>query len=113
MSVVEQNINLIAELCKLHKVDRLFIFGSILTEKFHEESDIDFLVKLGNIDLYYYFDNFIEFKESLEKLLQRPIDLVEEQTIKNLILKKSIDRNKKLIYGRTDRKVAALHKSCY
>ena len=107
MNVVEQNINAISELCQLHKVDRLFVFGSILSDKFHAESDIDFLVKFEDIALYYYFDNYMEFKESLEKLLQRHVDLIEEQTIKNPILKKSIDRNKKLIYGREDRKVAA------
>jgi len=107
MNVVEQNINSISALCQIHKVDRLFVFGSILSDKFHAESDIDFLVKFGDIALYCYFDNYMEFKESLEKLLQRPVDLVEEQTIKNPILKKSIDRNKKLIYGREDRKVAA------
>ncbi|PSR52305.1 nucleotidyltransferase [Adhaeribacter arboris] len=107
MNVVEQNINSILELCQLHKVDRLSVFGSILSDKFHAESDIDFLVKFGNVALYSYFDNYMEFKESLENLLQRSVDLVEEQTIKNPILKKSIDRNKKLIYGREDRKVAA------
>lgn len=107
MNVVEQNTNSISELCQLHKVDRLFVFGSILSDKFHVDSDIDFLVKFKDIALYYYFDNYMEFKESLEKLLQRPVDLVEEQSIKNPILKKSIDRNKKLIYGREDKKVAA------
>lgn len=107
MNVVEQNIKSILRLCQLHKVDRLCVFGSILSDKFHAESDIDFLVKFEDIDLYYYFDNFMEFKESLENLLQRPVDLVEEQTIKNPILKKSIDRNKKLIYGREVKKVAA------
>ncbi len=49
------------------------------------------------------------FKEALEKLLQRPVDLVEEQTIKNPILKQSIDKSKKLIYGRADSKVAAFY----
>jgi len=107
MNVVEQNINSISELCQLYKVDRLFVFGSILSDKFHAESDIDFLVKFGDIALYYYFDNYMEFKESLEKLLGRPVDLVEEQTIKNPILKESIDKNKKLIYGRENRKVVA------
>ncbi|MBF9253550.1 nucleotidyltransferase domain-containing protein [Pontibacter sp. 172403-2] len=100
MNVVEQNITSITELCQLHKVDRLFVFGSVLTDEFHEESDIDFLVKFGSkISLYHHFDNYMEFKESLEKLLQRPIDLVEEQTVKNPILKRSIDKNKKLLYG--------------
>ena len=107
MNVVEQNINAISELCKLHKVDRLFVFGSILSDEFQDKSDLDFLVKFGDIAFYYYFDNYMEFKESLEKQLQRSVDLVEEQTIKNFILKKSIDRSKKLIYGREDSKVAA------
>lgn len=107
MNIVEQNIKTISELCQLHKVDHLYIFGSILSDKFHAGSDIDLLVKFGDVPLYYYFDNYSDFKESLEKLLGRPVDLVEEQTVKNPILRKSIDRNKKLIYGRTDRKVAA------
>jgi uncharacterized protein len=107
MNIVEQHINSISELCQLHKVERLYVFGSVLTDKFNEKSDVDFLVKFGDVNLYYYFDNYIDFKESLEKLLQRPVDLVEEQTVKNPILRKSIDNNKKLIYGRPDRKVAA------
>jgi uncharacterized protein len=107
MNVVEQNIKSITELCQLYKVDRLFVFGSILTEKFGTESDIDFVVKFGSIPLYNYFDNYLGLKESLEKLLSKPVDLLEEQTIKNPVLKESIDRTKILIYGREDKKVAA------
>lgn len=42
---------------------------------------LDLLIKFGDIDLYYYFDNNMEFKEPLEKLLQRPVDLVEDLKI--------------------------------
>lgn len=107
MNIVEQNKNAIADLCRQHKVDYLFVFGSVLTEKFHKDSDVDFLVKFGTVNPYHYFDNYIDFKESLEKVLRRSVDLVEEQTIKNPILRKSIDKHKKLIYGRADTKVAA------
>ncbi|AKQ46895.1 nucleotidyltransferase [Rufibacter radiotolerans] len=107
MNAVEQNIKSIEALCQLHKVDRLFVFGSILTDKFGAESDIDFVVKFGPVPPYNYFENYLGFKESLENLLCRPVDLLEEQTIKNPVLKKSIDRTKKLIYGREDKKVAA------
>ncbi len=107
MNIVEQNITSISELCQRHKVDRLFVFGSVLSESFQAESDIDFLVKFGAIDPYFYFDNYMDFKESLENLLQRSVDVLEEQTLKNPVLKRSIDRNKKIIYGREDRKVAA------
>ena len=46
-----------------------------------------------------YFDNYFDFKYSLEELLGREIDLLEEQTIKNPYLKKNVDATKTLIYG--------------
>jgi len=107
MNLIEQNITDITELCASHKVVRLFVFGSVLTDRFHEKSDIDFLVKFGDVDPYLYYENYTELKDALEKLLHRQIDLLEEQAIRNPVLKRSIDRTKKLIYGRTDRKVAA------
>ncbi|HEY4651601.1 MAG TPA: nucleotidyltransferase domain-containing protein [Pontibacter sp.] len=107
MNLIEQNTVAISKLCAAHKVERLFVFGSVLTDKFHEKSDVDFVVKFGEVDPYVYFDNYMELKEGLENLLHRQVDLLEEQTIKNPVLKRAIDRTKKLIYGRADRKVAA------
>jgi predicted nucleotidyltransferase len=46
-----------------------------------------------------YFDNYFDFKYSLQDLLGREIDLLEEQTIKNPYLKKNVDSTKMLIYG--------------
>lgn len=106
MNIVEQNIDSIIQLCQKHRVDNLFLFGSILTDKFNPDSDVDFLVVFEEVDLYDYFDNYMNLKESLEQLLQRPVDLVEEKTIKNPFLRKSIDKNKKLIYGRANGKMA-------
>jgi predicted nucleotidyltransferase len=106
MNLIDQNIYSIIQLCEKHSVDNLFLFGSILTDKFSPESDIDFLVNFEEVDLYQYFDNYMNFKESLEQLLHRPVDLLEEKTIKNSFLRKSIDRNKKQIYGRANSKMA-------
>ena len=99
MNIVEQNISSVSELCKLHNVKNLYLFGSILSENFSPDSDIDFLVNFKNIDLFQYFDNYMELKEKLEKLLNRQIDLLEEQTVRNPVLRRSIDRSKKLVYG--------------
>jgi predicted nucleotidyltransferase len=38
-------------------------------------------------------------KEELEKLFNCQVDLVEEKTVKNPVLWRSIERNRKLIYG--------------
>ena len=106
MNLVEQNINSIIQLCQKHRVDSLFLFGSILTDKFRSTSDVDFLVNFEEVDLYHYFENYMNLKESLEQLLNRPVDLVEEKTISNPFLRKSIDRNKRQIYGRANSKMA-------
>ena len=99
MNLVEQNKTTIDNLCKNHGVEKLYLFGSAASGNLKSASDIDLLVRFGNVDLYNYFDNYLDFKTEMEKLLNRTVDLVEEQTIKNPVLKLSIDRNKKLIYG--------------
>ena len=100
MNFLERHINDIIKLCKNHKVGELYIFGSILTEKFSDNSDIDFLVQFEKIDILEYFDNYMDFKEKLEMLLGRPIDLLENQAIHNPIFRKVVDRDKKLVYER-------------
>jgi uncharacterized protein len=100
MNIIEKNIDQLIELCKNHKVGELYIFGSILTDKFSDKSDIDFLVQFEKIDILEYFDNYMDFKENLEKLLGRPVDLLENQAIRNPVFRKVIDRDKKLVYDR-------------
>jgi len=99
MRVIDQNIQNLQKLCNQHHVDTMYLFGSAVKDALGAESDIDFLVKFKPIDLVGYFDNYINFKQSLKKLLGREIDLVEEQTLKNPILINSINKNKELIYG--------------
>ena len=98
MNRIEKHIAAIIALCKQYKVKKLFVFGSILTNRFNEKSDIDFLVDFNKQEIEDYFDNFFDFKYALEKLLDRDIDLVEEQTIRNPYLRKNIDNTKALIY---------------
>ena len=105
MRLIGEHQNEIIALCDKHNVNELYVFGSVLTDTFTRDSDIDLLVKFGDVDLFEYFDNYMDFKESLENLLDRTIDLVEMQTLKNPILKRSINKNKTKIYGRADSKV--------
>jgi predicted nucleotidyltransferase len=99
MNAVEQNISLIQYLCENHGVDKLYLFGSILGSSFNDKSDIDFLVRFKNIDLLKYADNYFDLKFSLENLLNRHVDLLEEQSLKNPFFLDAINESKKLIYG--------------
>ncbi len=99
MKLIENNIQKIVALCKKYKVKRLFVFGSILTDRFNDDSDVDLVVSFNKAEVSDYFDNYFDFKYSLEELLGRDVDLLEEQTIKNPYLKRNVDATKALIYG--------------
>ena len=99
MDVIERNIDQIKTLCNQHKVARLFVFGSVLTDSFGKSSDIDLLVDFSGVDLYDYADNYFDLKESLENLLDHPVDLLEDKAINNPYLRQSIDSSKRMIYG--------------
>ena len=106
MEVIDQHIDELKKLCQRCYVAELYVFGSVAKENFDDNSDIDFLVLFSGVNPLDYFDNYLDFKANLEILFDRNIDLLEKQAIKNPILKKSIDRNKILLYGRENTKVA-------
>ena len=62
-----KNINYNAEnlnkLCINYNVEKMYLFGSVLSSRFNENSDVDLLVKFKKIELAEYFDNYINFKE--------------------------------------------------
>lgn len=99
MKIIEKNKEMIFALCQTHKVKHLFAFGSILTNRFTKNSDIDLLVDFKDIDLYNYADNYFNLKASLENLFNREVDLLEDNAIKNPFFRKSIDSSKIIIYG--------------
>ena len=99
MNLIENHNKDIQNLCKAHKVKSLYAFGSILTDEFNSESDVDFIVDFQKLDVLDYGDNYYNLKFALENILKRSIDLLEEKAIKNPYFRKSVNQNKKLIYG--------------
>lgn len=99
MNTVDQHIKEIITLCQTYKVAKLFAFGSVLTDRFNEQSDIDLVVDFNKSQIKDYFDNYFDFKYALESVFGRKVDLVEEQAIRNPYFKKTVDATKTLIYG--------------
>ena len=89
----------IAKLCKAHKVKSLYAFGSVLSDNFNAESDIDLIVDFASMDVEDYADNYFDFKFSLQELFKRPIDLLEEKAIKNPYFRESVNQKRQLVYG--------------
>jgi len=97
----------VTPLCESHHVAQLYAIGSVLTDRFRDESDVDLLVTFGKIDLLQYADNYFDLQEKLESLFGRRVDLVIEKDLKNEALLKEINRTKLKIYERPRSEVAA------
>jgi predicted nucleotidyltransferase len=90
--------NEINALCANHNVKSLYAFGSVLTPNFNTNSDIDLIVDFKEIDVKDYADNYFDFKFSLQDILNRPVDLLEEQAIKNPYFKEELNKKKVIVY---------------
>ena len=86
------------------KVSRLSVFGSHLTDRFNEDSDVDMVVDFNKVTLEDYADNYFDLKFSLEDILDRKVDLLEDKAIRNPVLRRNIDNSKVLIYEVANRK---------
>ena len=87
----------IADACRSYGVRRLELFGSAVRDPEHA-NDFDFLVDLEETEPGVYAKTIFGLYDALLKIAGRPIDLVTERSIRNPYFRKSIDRNKRLIY---------------
>lgn len=101
MKLIELNISRIIELCKQYRVRSLAVFGSILTERFNDESDVDLLVDFDTTDheKWDYVGNYFRFRDALENLFNRKVDLIENKGIRNPLFREAVESSKLLIYG--------------
>lgn len=101
MKLIEINIERIIALCKKYNVSKLWAFGSILTDRFNDQSDIDLLVifdktKLAILEMA---DNFFDFIYELEIVFGRKVDLTDYTAISNKYFKEEVDETKQLLWS--------------
>jgi predicted nucleotidyltransferase len=97
---LEKHLDEIILLCSKNKVKKLAVFGSVLTDSFAEESDVDFLVSFDeNLTPFEFSDAYFNLLFGLEILLKRKIDLVSESSIRNKIFRSEIDKQKLSLYA--------------
>ena len=97
---LENYSDVIRHLCQQNKVKSLYAFGSVLTSRFTNKSDIDFIVDIDSAEPFEYADNYFNLKFALQDVLKRNIDLLEAKSIRNQYIKENIDQSKKLIYAK-------------
>lgn len=99
MTYIDRYAADIKRLCALYNVKTLYAFGSVVSDQLTDRSDVDFIVDFDAIDIKNYADNYFDFKFSLQDILKRPIDLIEEKAIRNPYFKQAVNKQRKLVYG--------------
>jgi predicted nucleotidyltransferase len=88
----------IVAICKKYFINELSIFGSSLRDDFNKNSDIDILVSFNENSSITLFD-IMELEKEFSKLLNREVDIVEKEALKNPIRKNNILSTREIIYA--------------
>ncbi len=97
---IELPFDRIKTFCSHWKISEFSLFGSILRDDFHPDSDIDVLVSFSPDATWSLFD-LVTMQQELEQILGREVDLIERQSIEqshNWIRRKEILSTAKTIY---------------
>jgi len=102
-SYMDEKREALAAICRRYGVARLQVFGSAARGNDFDptRSDADFLVTFkpaARNDLA----TFADLKEALERILARPVDLIERETVegsRNYIRRRAILKEAQTVYG--------------
>jgi uncharacterized protein len=89
----------IEQLCRQFHVQRLEVFGSAAKGDFQSQSDVDFLVEYAPLPEGARADAYFGLLEALQKLLERPVDLVMVKAIRNRYFLEAIADSRTLLYA--------------
>ena len=80
-------------------VQRAYAFGSVCTDRFNEDSDIDLLIGFDkSLDSVQYGENYFAIAHALELVLKRSVDLVTERSLQNPYFIATLNKTKTAIY---------------
>ena len=96
---LDNYIKEITQLCQANSVKTLYAFGSVVTERFNDESDVDLVVDINSDNTLDYGEKYFDLKFSLQDLLKRKIDLLEASEIRNKYFIEELEKTKSLVYG--------------
>ena len=94
-TIIEQQLPAIRQLMRQYGVEQAYLFGSAAKGTMHEGSDVDFIIRFPkNMHYTTYANNYFALADALEQLLQKKVELVAEETLKNPYLLQSINSHK-------------------
>lgn len=100
IALLEHNQEALAQLCREYGVVRLELFGSAArNENFDGDSDLDLIVTFDQHPSIDLVEQYFGFKEALEDLFGRHVDLVEPNAVRNPYFLKAIESERTLLYA--------------
>ena len=99
--LIEDNLDAIRALCREYGVRRLDLFGSAATGAFDSAvSDVDFIVEYPpGYDFGPWLTRYFDFKDRLEVLLGRSVDLVMVGAMRKPRFIESVNASRRLLYA--------------
>ncbi len=93
--------NRIGAFCRTWRITELDLFGSVLREDFHDDSDVDVMVSFA-ADARWTFDDLLAMEEELGKLLGRRVEFVERSVVeghRNYLMREHILTTAQRVYA--------------
>ena len=84
--------------CRKWDVHEFSLFGSVLSDEFRPDSDVDVLVSLADDSLLSTFD-LVDMVDELKALFGRDVDMVEKEALRNPFRRHSILNNREVLYA--------------
>lgn len=96
----QNQIPAVTQLMRQYRVKNAFVFGSVVTNRFNDKSDVDFLINFEeNLDPLEKGELMWNLRYALQDILHREIDLLTESSLKNPYFIEELNEKKILIYG--------------
>lgn len=106
--ILEAKLPALHDICRRYHVKYLWAFGSVLTNEFRSDSDIDFLYEWDRpaIPKGQYLPNQDGCIAELEKLFGRKIDFIHYPSMRNPYFIKDVEATKTLLYAQRPEEVS-------
>lgn len=86
-------------LCERYEIERMYLFGSSVSNGLAMANDIDFLISFKQLPVERYTDNYFELHEALERLFGKKVDLITENSLSNPFFIEQIETTRQLVYA--------------
>ncbi|HVL22756.1 MAG TPA: nucleotidyltransferase domain-containing protein [Thermomicrobiales bacterium] len=97
--LIADHLDAIRDLCREFGVARLEVFGSVMTDRFNDESDVDFIVHYPEgYEFGPWLGRHFELQERLAMLLPRKVDLVMPSVLRNKWFRREAEKTRTVLY---------------